>query len=424
MYEIIQDSHYKGKDFFNFSATALLPRHRWYHLKEGFSASLVEEAINQKLDGKSRSLRILEPFGGTGTSPLVAALNGHFATAIEVNPFLEFTARVKTASGKWNTNRFQMHLNKVVEKSAAGEYSYLESFSTFTERGDLKKWLFNKSVLRRYTAVIKAISEFGGAYQDQLKLAAIVAAYSCCNAKRDGKALRYKKNWQEIMYSDKEFMEQFRARAALMCEDVKEYPISHEFRPIIINGDSRKTLSSLDDKSFELVITSPPYLNSFDYSDIYRPELFLGGYVKDNDELKDLRLRTLRSHIQVSWSQDVSFESSLLLPIKEKLQNNEALWNKKIPLMVHAYFDDMYQMFRELKCKIRSSGQIWLVVSTSAFGGVHIPVDLILADAATQAGFSLKGIHCLRQLRTSGQQWKQFETKKFPLRESLLILSA
>ena len=27
-------------------------------------------------------------------------------------------------------------------------------------------------------------------------------------------------------------------------------------------------------KQFKLCVTSPPYLNSFDYTDVYRPELF------------------------------------------------------------------------------------------------------------------------------------------------------
>ncbi|MBN8582678.1 MAG: site-specific DNA-methyltransferase [Anaerolineae bacterium] len=423
MYELIQDSKYKGGDFFNFSKTTLLPRHRWYHLKEGFSASLVEEAINQKLSGKVRSLRIFEPFGGTGTTPLVAALNHHQSTAIEVNPFLAFTAKVKTSAGKWNTDRFNVYVNRIIEESTRGEYSPLEGFSTFTERDVLTKWLFNKSVLRRYTSLVKVIDDVGGTYRDSLKLAAIVAAYDCCNARRDGKALRYKKNWKDLKYSDKEFVNRFRVRASVMGQDVASHSINSEFRPIIINGDSRKLLSTLDNKSFDLVVTSPPYLNSFDYSDIYRPELFLGGYVKDNNELKSLRLKTLRSHVQTLWTDDMSFESMLLNPIKERLKNNEMLWNKNIPLMVHAYFDDMHQLFQELKPKLRRNGQVWLVVSTSAFGGVHIPVDLILADAAIQAGFSLQGIHCLRQLRTSGQQWKHFATKLPPLRESLLIMS-
>jgi hypothetical protein len=62
-------------------------------------------------------------------------------------------------------------------------------------------------------------------------------------------------------------------------------------------------------------------------------------------------------------------------------------------------------------------------VSTSAYGGVHIPVDFIVADAGHQAGLSLEGIYRLRHLRAAGQQWKQFETKTPPLRESLIIMS-
>ena len=72
---------------------------------------------------------------------------------------------------------------------------------------------------------------------------------------------------------------------------------------------------------------------------------------------------------------------------------------------------------------MRRGGQVWLVVSTSAYGGVHIPVDLIVADAANQAGFDLEGVYKLRHLRAAGQQWKQFKIVAPPLRESLVILS-
>ena len=44
---------------------------------------------------------------------------------------------------------------------------------------------------------------------------------------------------------------------------------------------------------------SPPYLNSFDYSDVYRPELFAAGFVSANSKLRKIRKKTLCSHVQV-----------------------------------------------------------------------------------------------------------------------------
>ncbi len=423
MYKLIDDSQYRDQDFFNFDSTSQLPRHRWYYLKEGFSTSLVNEAIYQNLKKQNQELNILEPFCGTGTTPLTAALNGHYCLSIEVNPFIAFTAQVKTVTGKWHKKQFKRNLNKVIVNSADGSYSDLEGFSTFTEREGLSKWLFNKSVLRRFSSLVSAIEQYGGTYKDAFKLAAIVAAYSCCNAKRDGKALRYKSYWQERRYTCEDLIEQFRYHALNMLQDVVTHPISHKYNSAIMVGDSREELSTLTDDSFDLVVTSPPYLNSFDYSDIYRPELFLGDYIKNNIELKQLRLKTLRSHVQVKWPEEVSFESSLLSPIVDQLNCNEGLWNNRIPVMINAYFDDMWKIFKTMKPKMRTGGEIWLVVSTSCYGGVHIPVDLIIADAANQAGFSLKGVHCLRHLRAAGQQWKHFDTKAPPLRESLIIMS-
>jgi hypothetical protein len=71
---------------------------------------------------------------------------------------------------------------------------------------------------------------------------------------------------------------------------------------------------------------------------------------------------------------------------------------------------------------MNKKGQIWFVVSTSSYAGVHIPVDLIIGELAHELGFNLKGIHCLRYLRTSSQQYHQLKVKNAPLRESLIIL--
>lgn len=313
------ESPFAAKGFHNFESTSQLPRHRWYYLKEGFSASLVEEAISCKSTRTDQKLHILEPFCGTGTTPLTAALAGHFCTAIEVNPFLAFTARVKTITGRWHEGQFRSSLDEVVRASSRGTHSHLEGFSTFTEGNGLSKWLFNRNVLRRFTSLMAAIDRLGGTYSDAMKLSAIVAAYDCCNAKRDGKALRYKSNWEELKYSGKDLIRQFRLHAIGVLQDVLDKPINHEFKPEIHTGDSREHLSTLEDDKFDMVVTSPPYLNSFDYSDIYRPELFLGEYVKDNDELRQIRLETVRSHIQVRWPEEVSFKSTLLDPVIEDL---------------------------------------------------------------------------------------------------------
>ena len=68
---------------------------------------------------------------------------------------------------------------------------------------------------------------------------------------------------------------------------------------MVLRGDARRL--PLDDKSADIVITSPPYLNRYDYSRIYTLELAL-LFIKDFEELKGVRHSLLRSHIEVKPS--------------------------------------------------------------------------------------------------------------------------
>jgi DNA modification methylase len=418
---INSDSPYFGLDLQNFETNTDLPRHRWYYFKEGFSSKLVEMAIAVQSEKKT-ALSVLDPFCGSGTTPLTSALNGHHCTAIEVNPFLKFTATVKSSPRLWRRNLFLEKVHKVVESSTKGSRSYLENFSTFCESPANTKWLFNKSVIRRFTSLQSAVCKHGESYKNILLLSALNAAFESSNVRRDGKALRYLPNWQDLGHSGKSFVELFLKHTLKVIEDVETHPISPLAVPKILQGDSRVSLEKLESNSFDLVVTSPPYLNSFDYSDVYRPELFLGGFVNSNDALRQVRMKTLRSHVQVNWDKETEFQSTILAPVWEKINASEGLWSKRIPLMILAYFDDLNKIFNQVYRLLKSGGHAWIVISTSAYGGEHIPVDLIFAELATKIGFKLDSIHALRELRASGQQWTMLSSKKPPLRESLIIL--
>ena len=170
-----------------------------------------------------------------------------------------------------------------------------------------------------------------------------------------------------------------------------------------------------------MIIFSPPYLNSFDYSDISRPELFLGKFIKDNNELMQLRKKTLRSHVQCKWDSKDSSTSPWLTGIVQKLNDKQdTLWNINIPQMVSSYFYDMEEVLKQSYRIAKRNSQLWFVVSTSAYSGVEIPVDLILADIATAQGWELDSVNALRKLRTSSQCINENQ-QKVRLRESLII---
>src|SRR6266404_5387478 len=221
----IENNQYYGLGLSVFDDNLLLPRHRWYEFKEGFSEGLVLEAVRGRR-GHERKLRILDPFAGSGTTLVAAGRHGLHATGIEVNPFLAFASKAKCIPNGWKKASFLARLARVMRDSRSEKRSHLEGLSTFTERAGLHSWLFNRSVIRGFSAIDDALRNAGG-YRAPLKLALLESLMDCCNAKRDGKCLRYKKNWQSSGLTSIDLREGFETRATLILEDVKE----HRFLP-------------------------------------------------------------------------------------------------------------------------------------------------------------------------------------------------
>lgn len=418
MFSAVNDHPYSTLRLYNFESNRDLPRHRWFPFKEGFSADLVKLAVGDL--GRRHSLSLLDPFAGSGTTAVEGGYMGLPVTAVEVNPFLRFAIAAKCLSVKTPESTLKRMIGEVLAEARPADRSPLEGNSTFVADEPLgQRGLFNVPVIREFAglqACVRTRRQMGPA----LELALLSALLDCCNARRDGKCLRYLSAEKRRLFSARDLRMRFQERALQVVRDVAGSDfVSSGVRTIL--GDSRKVLSNLDSASHDLVITSPPYLNSFDYSDVYRPELFAGGFVSSNEDLRKLRLKTLCSHVQVKRDFSEAVESKLLEPVLKRLASTR-LWNKNIPAMVRTYFADMATVLDQIRRITKRGGKAWIVVSSSAYGGVEIPVDLILSDIGCQKGWKLRGVYVLRQLRSAGQQWPQLGSgAKPPLRESLIV---
>jgi DNA modification methylase len=400
---------------------ATLPRHRWYVIKEGFSPKVFKSAAESIILSKDDV--VLDPFCGSGTVPLTASLQGHTAYGIEVNPFLAFVSRTKLMRSRPATIR--RHLPAVMESIRRGAQSALELYSTFSKTKDSTKWLFNRPVLRAFEGGWTASLECPLPVSDLLQLCLLGAAMDNCNAVADGKCLRYRKDWKNAHFGKASFAEAFENRVDMACEDLK-LPIVPNHGSNIFGGDARKVMAS-DGRRFKLCVTSPPYLNSFDYSDVYRPELFLGKFVGSNAELATIRKSTIRSHVQANWElpERDSFGQLFTNVINDVRARSEVLWDRRIPAMIQAYFEDMERVLLRLRRLAAPGAAVWIVVATSAYAGVEVPVDFIIAEIAERSGWFLSDVGVIRHLRSSGQHANKLgeeATRALHLRESVVIL--
>jgi DNA modification methylase len=414
----------KDRGYSNALGSISLPRHRWYYIKEAFSPRIVDRALTDS--NCTPADIIVDPFSGSGTVPLQASLHGFHGLGFEVNPFLSFVSRTKLC--QVSPSDILGSIPHVIAGARIGQPSLLETYSTFSRSGGANKWLFNEDVLRGFEGGWQACENMDEPLRDTMRLALLGASMDSCNAARDGKCLRYKKNWQSTGFNKAYFISSFEEHIAEICQDMSAAPIKDNHSTVEY-GDCRSTLATSNWGKFKLCITSPPYLNSFDYTDIYRPELFLGKFIRHPNELMDLRLKTLRSHIQASWSlpTETSFGCLYAEALDKIVAKKELLWNQKIPLMIQAYFEDMNNILKILRTHARVDASLWIVVSTSAYAGVEIPVDLIIADIGVKAGWSLREVGVLRHLRTSSHHWSKWggpDDEQPHLRESVVIFDA
>ncbi|MDT0642593.1 hypothetical protein RM553_07070 [Zunongwangia sp. F363] len=411
------DFDLKDKSLSNSLNSIELPRHRWYFYKEGFSPILVERAIKDN-DLDSSGL-VVDPFNGSGTTTLTSSLFGVRSVGIEVNPFTHFLSSVKHI--ETNVSTLLKIKDEFLESIANKKQSPLLEFSTFSENSRKDRFLFNSEVLNsfeggwQYTTHLKSRKN-----KSVLQLASIIAAMQNCNAKKDGKCLRYRDNWKSKHYDSTTYLQSVEKVLDSMIDDLNSSGLKSSTK--LYNSDIRNSLNKNKAiNNFNLCITSPPYLNTFDYTDIYRPELFLGKFVLNQESLYDLRLKTVRSHIQAKWRKPLGKNYGIIFKrILENLNSQpENLMHKNIPSMIQAYFEDMERILQALYVKAAKNSELWIVVSNSAYANIEIPVDLILADIGSTTGWKLKEIGVLRNVRK--RKTKYSPDVEF-LRESVVIL--
>jgi DNA modification methylase len=358
---------------------------------------------------------------GSGTTAVTSQFLGLKPVAIEVNPFLADLIQAKLTEYDPDDVRIGRGvLRRALARQPFADPALLTRRlpTTFIEPGFKSRWLFPQSTASRILAYVDAIDSMSDERIQRLfrvLIGSILVPSS--NALINGKGRRYKASWMSRQCTpddvDRLFIDAYEAAFADIARFKSRRPdTSFE----VYRGDSRTVLKSLRTK-VDLVLFSPPYPNSFDYTDIYNIELWMLGYLKSVEDNLALRNSTLRSHVQIH--RDFSFEEldsrPLHLTVRKLRRIRADLWDSTIPEMVGAYFSDMSLLLRQLKRLLSRQGQISVVVGDSRYNGIKIDVPEILVDIAIQLGLRLTFRKQIRNMRSSAQQGGDFH-----LAESLL----
>ena len=323
------------------------PIHRWYPFVEGYSREFIQAIINEN---KDRDIKCcLEPFSGSATTALELQNLGIKCYSFEINPLMYLIGKVKLET-HYDIEETVNWFNYIKETRSSFVQADLDSvFPTLYESDKRNKWNYDKEVglaVRKLDLAINTITN--PIYKDLFTIALAAILLDVSNLYRNGKCLSYKNNWKNVRLSEEDVFSKFDKKvqdelfADIAASENKRNNSIQQNKTFLYNRDSRIAINDMvDDNSVDLVITSPPYLNSRDYTDTYMLELKTLGLTKDNSEIQNLRNQTFRSHVQIHWNDNSTIENSLLKSTLTKLKKsakNCDVWNTSIIDMVRLYF--------------------------------------------------------------------------------------
>lgn len=406
-----------------FADNMSLPIHRWFRYTAGFSATWVKELIKtEKANGRHN---IIDPFAGSGTVLLEAEFEEVNSFGIEAHQYIH---KIASAKLLWN---YPPDLFK------AGCLDFLDD----AKKKETLPRNHTKLILDCYTPdtlqKLETLRQVWLSYKgDQTikRFTWFIITSILRTSSGVGTA-----QWQYVLPNKKkakvsDAYQAFELKVLEMHRDMllMQKKINNPIKSIVFQEDAR-SIQSIPDGWGDLVITSPPYANNYDYADATRLEMTFWGDIEGWGDLQD----TVRKNLIRACTQHVAgmgnkiadiMANPRLKPIKDELLD---VYNqlsavrltrggkKNYHFMIAAYFNDLADVFYSLRQATRPGVKMCWVIGDSAPYGIYVPVDRWLGEIAIAAGFT---DYSFEKLRDRNIKWKN-RKHRVPLHEGRLWIN-
>lgn len=396
------------------------PFDRWFRYPAGFNNRTMKECFSA-LEIPSGSL-VVDPFAGVGTTGVKSSNYGFRFVGIEAHPEIAELADLKF-------------------KRPPCLQRLVESAELLTAEGrcvdprlehPIIVQSFDAEVLVRLLGLRDSIKDMGvDPWRLYLKWCLLGALRDCASAsvgwpyQRPGTARK-----PRIVNPYRAFMR----RVRWMAEDLASHG-TPEARVRV--GDARQDESwreALPGQTADAIITSPPYLNNFDYADATRLELYFWGVARSWGDMTQL----VRSSMVVATTQQTkkALAASAANRLEElyprtaskvreltvalQRERAERPRGKEYDQLVPSYFADLAEVLVCIKTCTVPGARIAIVLGDSAPYGVYVDTPLLLSSLGKELGFESLSI---KTLRRRGLRWHSNGVRhSVALAEKLVLL--
>jgi DNA modification methylase len=384
------------------------PLHSWFPYLEGYSPRFVERVRHEYLRDAQR---IIEPFAGSGTTPIVLGQSAIECAFSEANPAMVFIAETKLAVLRLDEparkalarslTSLAIKLSQRVAAAATDEglrasYSTTFGASVFFDEPALDAVLRLRTVNDELTAKDRLLG-------DCFAVAVLSSLIPSSRLKRAGD-LRYRTP-KELAVGLPHPVEQTSGRLIAQAEDLAQSePLKAESR---FACPTAGALHEHVGDGWDGVITSPPYLNGTNYIRNARLELWYLRHLGENADLRRLRDRVITSgindvHAQTRWEPVTPGVERVVRAIEANA------YDSRISKMVGGYFHDMAAVFSSLGECLRPGGRLCIDIGDSIYNRVHVPTDDLLVEVAESMGYkTVERVHLRKRISKGGEAVRQ-----------------
>jgi len=410
------------------------PAHDWYRFVLSYPPHLVRQYVSKF--GLDENSCVLDPFCGTGTTPVECKKLGIRSIGIEAHPMSHFASNTKI---DWtiDPDRLEKTALRVAEQVLATlerqgiiddpqpnlihETSDACDYLSLPEE-ELKLLLKNSISplpLHKSLNLLRAI-ETAGYGVAHLKLALAKALVSTISNLHFGPEVGV-----GPAKSDAPVVSTWLGLVVRMAADLRSLHRNARTRAEVHHADSRQLTRLIRPSSIDAVITSPPYPNEKDYTRTTRLETVILGFVHDKASMQALKRTMLRSNTRGvykgdsddQWVKDhVEIQRLAQMIEARRLELNKTSGFERLYARVtKLYFGGMARHLAELRPMLRPGASLAYVVGDQAsYLRVMIRTGQILGTLAEELGFKVESIDLFRtRLATATRE---------QLREEVVVL--
>lgn len=379
------------------------PIHRWANFIAGYSPEFVSACIRESC--LSLGDTVLDPFGGLGTTPVQSLLNGFSCIACEANPYFAdlATAKCQAALGNVEPNEVFSILHQLAPYK--GELTDIYSV-------DALKFLQKLIPEAKLRVLVSAKSrEIEITPKNKLLYRLVVSIILELTSKSQTDGI-YKAPTTEKKSSS--FQDALLRVQSRIMEDFYSVANNQNIHCDFIKGTAY-LLSERPSSIASLCVTSPPYLNNFDYAEMSRMELYFWGYAGSWREVTNkvrsilipntttIPIEIKKNHELYADQLSLEFVKYLRPLVDElKIRRTQRAGKKEYYSLIFPYFAGIKKVFTECFRLLKPNANIHVVIGDAYLYGVHIPTGELTLALLQEIGFDRMET---KLLRTRGSRW-------------------